>query len=374
MDHQLYRGTLEPGNDAWTHSEIALPDRHCFLPYHTNSPWGEDSGGKFLIFLAANDDFTRIWLCTYRPDSGAVREHCELLSRRNAAENREEPLHLLWLNTERAIIMPRGGELVKIWLDSGREEVVYCHPESGYVLRGGAMNSARTRFAYGAYRNAVNEPPRSVLLLVFDSGTPDILSRVDFGRFYAGHFQFTGREEEILYCHEGNTLGIDDRLYLLDLKRKYRRGLYCHARHAETGELVECVGHEFATPTVIGAVRYPDSPGLPGGLLVIDPDGEAIFADADDYWHCAANADGSVFVMDTMWWGNSSRKTPFHSDIVLIDFRNGTKQVIHSMETETLQQFNHPHPQLTDDGNTVVFIRKPAGGYNRILVMNRLVG
>lgn len=372
MDSRLDRKRLEPGTDRWGDTEITLPDRHCFLPYYTASPWGKDDAGKFLIFLAANADFTRLWLCSYRPESGTVTEHCELLSRRNAPENYEEPLNSLWLNEERALLMPRGGELVKTRIDSGDAETVYRYPTPGYVLRGAAQNRERTRFAYGAYRNSMNEPPLNVRLLVLDAQTSTVVSEVDFGRFYAGHFQFTGKEGVMLYCHEGNTLGIDDRLRLLDVEKKQTRILYHHARHVETGALLECVGHEFVTSTVICAVRYPDSPGLPGGLLLVDPDGKALFADADDYWHCAGNDDGTVFVMDTMWWGNSKRKTPYHSDIVRIDFRTGVKQIIYSMETETLSQFNHPHPQLTPDGDTVLFLQKPIGGYNRIHLLVRM--
>ncbi len=368
----LDRNTLKPGADRWNDLVVALPDRHCFLPYYTSSPWGNDANGEFFIFLAANDDFSRLWLCSCRADSGKVTEHCELLSRRNAIDNYEEPLAMLWWNDERAIIMPHGCELVKTWIDTGREEVVFRYPNTAYYLRSAAQSPDCTRFAYGAFRSSMNEPPLDVELLIFDAKTVNVLFQMSFGRYNAGHFQFTGRENTILYCHEGNTLGIDDRLNLLDTVKKHKRILYHHTRHGETGALQECVGHEFATGTVIGAVRYPDSPGLPGGLLIVDLDGKAIFADADDYWHCAGNADGDVFVMDTMWWGNTRRKTPKRSDIIRIDFRAGTKQIIYSMETDPAKQFNHPHPQLTPDGNRVLFLQKPLDGYNQIHLLSRV--
>lgn len=104
------------------------------------------------------------------------------------------------------------------------------------------------------------------------------------------------------------------------------------------------------------AVRYPVSV-LPGALITMNLDGSGCGAlDCDDYWHSSCNADGTVFAMDTMWWGCTKRKTPLEMDIIRIDRKAGTKEIVKTIHSDPKQQYRHPHPQLNAAGNRLLFI------------------
>jgi len=361
---------------TWSEARVVMPGRHAFLPYYTTSPWS--CNGDFFVFFSVSPDFSDPQLYAYYPATGSVKLLSELAGWRGRAAKmmaamaktdqkladgsvmqgarfvEEELLTSVFLPKLGKMLIPRGHELFSISIADGSESKFYSYADARYRIGGpGQSDDAGKRVVFGAFY-PVNCTPASSVMLILDAASGKEMFRHDFGSFFANHYQFTHLDNELIFAHEGPTEGIPDRVNLIDIATGKTRVMHHHIR--QNGELVEYIGHEKVAGKVVGAVRYPVSK-IPGGLLIMDRDGHCQLADADDYWHCAGTADGSDFFMDTMWWGNTRRKTKNVFDIVHFNAKTKEKEILRTFAAEPVSQFRHPHPQPDATGKHVLFIQ-----------------
>lgn len=339
----------------WREQRIELPERMTFLPYYTTSPWSV--GEEYFIFFSAGRGFSGIRLHAWSPAEEQIVAEVELSGWNGLPEPvaGEELLSAVFLQGSECLLLPRGADLYRVALRSGSVELVYRHPERTMRLGGPGSRSRDGKFAaFGAYY-PVTGTPELTDLIVLDTSGFRLKARHEFQNFHANHFQFQLDSDWILFAHEGATETIADRMNRINWKTGVRQLLHRHET-APDGTLLECIGHEMSGENIVCAVRYPVSV-LPGALVTMNPDGsDYTVLDCDDYWHCSCNADGTVFAMDTMWWGKSKRRTPFVPDIIRIDRRAGTKEIIKTIHANPVAQHRHPHPQLNAAGNRLLFI------------------
>lgn len=339
----------------WNEQRIQIPGRMTFLPYYTSSPWGKNEA--YFIFYSALPDFSRVWLHTWSPDEGRITAEFELTAW-NGLDGllvSELLLSAVLLPEQRRLLLPLREKLYSVSVDDGRAEMVWALPDASLRLGGPGNRSKDGGFVvFGAFPLPPGAP-QNVPLTVLDTATFKPAGSYEFDGFFANHFQFMSDPDWILFAHEGPTEGIPDRLNRLNWRTGERQTLHRHATGPD-GKLQECIGHEMTAGETVCAVRYPVSV-LPGALITMNLDGSGCGAlDCDDYWHSSCNADGTVFAMDTMWWGSTKRKTPLEMDIIRIDRKAGTKEIVKTIHSDPKQQYRHPHPQLNATGNRLLFI------------------
>lgn len=339
----------------WKEQRIQLPGRMTFLPYYTTSPWGKDE--TYFIFFSVLPDFSEIRLHAWSPEENRAISEIELTgwNGRAPAVVSEELITSVFLPEQESLLLPRGADLFRISLRSGAVELVYRHPEQSARLGGPGGRSPDGKLtAFGAFLPAEGTPEISQLL-IFETSAFRIEAKHEFRNFFANHFQFQHGSDWLLFAHEGPTETIPDRLNRINRKTGERQLLHRHET-APDGKLLECIGHEMTGGNAVCAVRYPVST-LPGALVVMNPDGSGYTElDRDDYWHSSCNADGTIFAMDTMWWGHTKRQTPHEMDIIRIDRKAGTKEIVKTVHSDPAKQYRHPHPQLNADGKRLLFI------------------
>lgn len=340
---------------SWFEQRIQLPGRMTFLPYYTTSPWGKEEA--YFVFFSALPDFTGLRLHAWSPSEQRITAEVSL-DRWNGIPLKvvsEELLTSVFLPDQEALLLPRAAELYRVSLHGGEPELVYRHHDSAMRIGGpGNRSTDGTLAAFGAYSLEAGTPERAELL-VLDTKTLECRADLHFHGFFANHFQFQRDTDWLIFAHEGATETIPDRINRINWKTGEKQNLHRHEMSAD-GKLLECIGHEMTAGNTICAVRYPVSV-LPGALVVMELDGSNYQAfDCDDYWHSSCNADGSVFAMDTMWWGNTKRKTEKEFDIIRIDRAAGTKEIVKTVHSDPSWQFRHPHPQLNAAGNRMLFI------------------
>ncbi len=329
-----------------------------FLNYYTSSFWALDD----RWFMYFSETSGRAVLRRYHPTER--RDELRLdLSRWVAAdeETREdELLNAVFLARTDRLILPLGNRLEVVDLGAGRLRTLHVGPAE-IKFRGPLHVSADERYLVAGLYPAAKSDYRTVPArrptpyLIYDLQTEKVAAEGVL-ELYADHFQFMPDGERILFAHEGAAETVPDRLNLLH----WREGrMECiHAQETDAaGALIEYVGHEMVAGELVVAVRYPVSKTAQFGLLRVDPrTGRGGLIDADDYWHAASDERGEKYVMDTMWWGRSSRRAEHRSDIVLVEPGAGRKQVLASIASNVRSQAYHPHPRFNRRGDQVILV------------------
>ena len=340
---------------SWLEQRIQLPGRMTFLPYYTSSPWGKEEA--YFIFFSARADFTGLRLHAWSPAEQRITEETDLILWEGLPADMVsgQLISSAFLPAQETLLLPRGAELFRVPLHGGAPEMIYRHPDASMRLGGPCCRSANGKLlAFGAYFPAAGTPER-VELIVLETASFDCKAVLPFGGFFANHFQFQRDTDWLLFAHEGATETIPDRINRVNWRTGERQTLHRHEVSPD-GQLLECIGHEMTGGDTVCAVRYPVSV-LPGALVAMNLDGgNYTVLDCDDYWHCSCNADGTVFAMDTMWWGNTKRKTEKEFDIIRIDRAAGTKEIVKTIHIDPVGQYCHPHPQLNAAGDRMLFV------------------
>lgn len=343
----------------WREQRLAVPGRHTFLPYYTNPPWlaGEE---RFLFFTTA-PDFSRPQLGIYNPALQRIEQQIEL-----SGWEKIKPEFLVdtligstFWHEKNQLLVPCGPDLYGISLLSGEKQLLWQEEQE----RDGWIGGTGTISPDGKFYSLLFlHPPRTAPargeMLVFELPDFRLIRRHDFGSFLVSHFQFLADPEYIMYAHEGPTRTIFDRLNRIHWPSGRRECLHRHLCDLDSGELLECIGHEMAASrgNLICAVRYPDS-RIRSAILLLDQDGaNCRELDCDDYWHVSCNPDGTVLAADTMWWGHSRRRTEHQMDIIRLDTRARTKEIVKTVHSVPSGQHRHPHPQLDSTGRRLLFM------------------
>lgn len=334
---------------------IGEPDCRNFIPYYTNSVWGIDD--TFFIYFSEKEDGGKPVLNKFYPESGMTKMVVELDFIRDDNPDVQESMMInsVFSAKRNTLYIPCRNTLWKVELDSGRMEALYSFNDECRVGGPLCINEDENLLCGGRYFQADSPgtPPARNNLFIYDILSGSVLTDREIPMF-ATHFQFMRGGENILFAHEGATETIPDRLNIYNIIGDSFSCIYSHQRN-DSGELVEFIGHEKVAGNKVAAVRYPVSV-IEFGLILADPGtGVVELLDHDDYWHCSANADGTRFAMDTMWWGNASRITENQSDIIVFDLDSRQKFLLKSIAAGNSSQIYHPHPQLNRAGDKVLY-------------------
>lgn len=342
-------------SSKWDEQRVRIPGRMTFLPYYTVSPWGENEA--YFFFFSALPDFSRSWIHAWSPAERRMTAEFELREWNGLPLRLHSELLIssVFLPERRIVLVPLLEKLCAVSLDDGSVTEVWRGPDAAMRLGGpGNLSRDGKLVAYAEYPQDFSVS-RQVSLTILDSSDFRPVGTQVFHDFLANHFQFMDDSDWLLYAHEGSTETIPDRVNRINWRTGERQLLHRHET-APDGTLLECIGHEMTRGETVCAVRYPVSV-LPGALVTMRTDGSAYtILDCDDYWHSSCNADGTVFAMDTLWWGNARRKTPREIDIIRIDSKAGTKEIVKTVHSEPAEQYRHSHPQLNAAGNKLLFI------------------
>lgn len=343
----------------WREQRLHFSGRHTFLPYYTGSPWL--AGEERFLFFSVTPEFDHPRLGIYNPATRNVEIQFDLRSWDGGIpDHTADALYgsCLWREQNR-ILIPRGAELYSVALETGECRLVRREdPGDGNRICGPGTISPDGKYcAIPFYRPPRLRPSRSEML-IFELPDFRLIRRHDFGDFVANHFQFLADSEYIMYAHEGPTRTIFDRINRIHWPSGRRECLHRHLCDLDSGELLECIGHEMAARLAnrICAVRYPDS-RIRAAVLLLDQDGtNCRELDCDDYWHVSCTPDGTVLAADTMWWGRSRRRTPNQMDIIRLDTCAGTREIVKTVHSIDKGQHRHPHPQLDSTGRRLLFM------------------
>lgn len=168
---------------------------------------------------------------------------------------------------------------------------------------------------------------------------------------HVGHPNINPENPDLLmFCHEGTTQYIHDRIWLADVKTKEQRVLFKQAKLSDelTGETT---GHEIWAKdgqSVFFVKYYIPSQNIgQQGVVRVNLDGEREYINNDyRYWHCYPSADNNWVAADTQ---NGS-----FSEIVLIN--TNTYESHRLAKFKTLNNPQHPyqpHPVISYDGHYV---------------------
>lgn len=166
-------------------------------------------------------------------------------------------------------------------------------------------------------------------------------------------------ENLALFCHEGRTSEIPDRIWLGDFHTGEKKNLFVQAEY-EDGQTGETCGHELwgANGEWVYFVKYGDSiNGNPygnlgqSGVVRIKKDGTCREYINDDWvhWHCYPSRDDRWVASDTQLWHNSRAEvilssTESYRSYLLADF-----ELPHYRRSHPFQ----PHPVISPDGRSV---------------------
>lgn len=343
---------------------VGIAGNKNFLPYYTNVPWSKDE--SYFVFFSSALDGHDLSLWRFFPAISRTEKitYLQLWQGVDSLQQEEEMLGGVFLPRKQLMLIPRGNTLIRVDLTEENCRTVFAG--DGDVKVGGPIcASADERYVCaGVYPrlSALTRPPASSEVVVLDTEPSDSQaswtiahrSRINF---WADHFQFFSNGEDILFAHEGTAETVSDRLNVLNWPTGKHRCIY-QQQHNASGQLIEYVGHERMAGNKVVAVRYPTSL-IDFGLLVVDPATESgRLVVRDDCWHCSANAAGDLLVMDTMWWGRSSRRQEFVTDILLYNCRNGKKTFLKTVPCNAKRQIHHSHPQLNAAGDRVLVITR----------------
>ncbi|HBC87338.1 MAG TPA: hypothetical protein DCZ94_10315 [Lentisphaeria bacterium] len=328
-----------------------------FIPYYTSDVWSND--GKYFIFYCQKDG--RISLNRYFSDDGRCEEVLDMGKWSSSYRAKNDPYADMVVsghvrNTE-TVLVPFDNRICHISIPGKSSRFSKAVFPDDSELAGPFHVSDDGKYLAGVNYRRTDAKLEKTSIFVYDIGKEKILFLEEID-FWANHTQFFSNAEHILFCHEGPTETIPARLHLLEWRKGVHYPIYPQ-KHNSKGELVEFVGHEMPAGDKVVAVRYPVSRMEDFGIILVDPEtktGE--FIDHDDYLHVASNAAGSLFVMDTCWWGNTKRKTEDQSDIFLYDNRTKKKHFLASVCCSMKNQIYHVHPRLNRAGDIVLATAK----------------
>ena len=159
-----------------------------------------------------------------------------------------------------------------------------------------------------------------------------------------------------MFCHEGTTQYIPDRIWRGDVTTGESHPLFIQAPVRGNDVITgETTGHEIwgMNGENVYFVKYPKSIYMDNvgkwGVVRIDKDGEKReYLNADfDYWHCCPSFDDKWVVADTIEHGP-------HNKIVVISTLTYTSHVIADFSNPRSGNHPfHPHPQFSPDGKYV---------------------
>lgn len=346
---------MQTVSSKWSEQRIRIPGRMTFLPYYTSSAWGKHE--EYFLFFSALPDFSRSWLHTWSPAERRITAEFELKDWNGLPPRLHSELLLsaVLLPERRLVLVPLREKLCAVSLDGGSVTEVWRGSDAAMRLGGpGNLSRDGKLVAFGEYPQDFSAA-RHISLTILETSTFQPVGTQEFHDFNANHFQFMDNSDWLLYAHEGPTETIPDRVNRINWRTGERQLLHRHETGPD-GTQLECIGHEMTRGETVCAVRYPVSV-LPGALVAMRTDGGAYTVlDCDDYWHCSCNADGTVFALDTLWWGNTRRKTAYEIDIIRIDSKAGTKEIVKTIHSDPKEQYRHPHPQLNATGDKLLFI------------------
>lgn len=348
----------DQGSIVLEERKIGFPGYKNFVPYYTNSSW--NAAGDAFYFFSVKHGSRIPTLCIYHVDTDTTEKLLDLTLFNSAEE-------ASYLTT--SVILPHRGMLIfpaadktiaAADINTGKQEIKLSNNAGDdWKFQVSLCISPDERYLCCS---TAPEGQRSTDIRIYDTSAPRwslvYHKTVDME---ADHFQFFPNGDEILFAHEGPTKSIPDRLNLLNWKTGETRCLH-HHKFDDRGNQIECIGHEHIAGDQVLAVRYPDSQ-MEFGIILVDPrTGKCELVDTGDYWHAASNKDGTRFVMDTMWWGNSRRRIPNLVDVTLFDAVNKSRYVLKTFPAEPgNNQIYHVHPHFNGNGDSVLYTVRPPG-------------
>lgn len=168
---------------------------------------------------------------------------------------------------------------------------------------------------------------------------------------HLGHAQINPVNPDLMmFCHEGTTSYIHDRIWIGDMTTGESKVLFHQAKLNDelTGETT---GHEIWAPDgqSVFFVKYyfPNQNIGQQGVVRVKLDGEREYINGDyRYWHCYPSADNNWVAADTQL-GSSS-------EIVLINTNTYESHVLAKFPTQNNPQHPYqPHPIISHDGRYV---------------------
>ena len=270
--------------------------------------------------------------------------------------------------------------IVRHWIDSDVQEVLYKAPESWetytvpafsddgkYLLTvdfplSGYVN--RDNSNWDAFKEQSRLGLRSRLIKVnLTDGSSQVL--IDTAHYeerglkknqWLGHPQFKpGSSEIVSYCHEGYGGTVDARIWLYDSSDD---SLVCPRKHDYAGEIIS---HEFFTGDgqKIGFVRIENDASDRGSLRFVDSASfeEEIIMELPRCSHFRTDKTNRYVVADADY--------PAEPFIHLIDTQAKTDTLVlkhkSSMKSYGNTQDAHPHPLFSPDGCQIFFVSDMEG-------------
>ena len=324
-----------------------------FLPYYTSDVWSLDE--KYFHFFSQKD--SRISLHTYYPEQDRYDRVLDLSPWAGSATAPTDPYAAMVLSSHvratQTILLPFDNRICHLSIPEKSMRFSRAQFPAHTLLSGPFHVSPDGKYLVGTNYPQSPARPEKTSLFVYDIAREEIVFLQEFP-FWANHPQFFANTDKILFCHEGPTEKIPQRLHLLEWKQNRHYPIYPQ-QHNDKGQLIECVGHEMPAGAKVIAVRYPVSLMDDCGIILVDPETKTgQLLDHDDYLHVASNTAGDIFVMDTCWWGNTRRKTPDQSDVILFNNRTQQKNILATVCCTMQYQAYHVHPRLNAQGNIVL--------------------
>ena len=168
---------------------------------------------------------------------------------------------------------------------------------------------------------------------------------------HVGHPQINPTNPDLMmFCHEGTTTLIHDRIWIGDMITKEQRVLFLQAKVSET-LTGETTGHEVwsydGSEVFFIKYYYPNQNLGQQGIVRVDLEGNREYINDDyRYWHCYPSADSSWVAADT--------QNGTFSEIVLVNTNTYESHLL--ARFDTLPNPAHPyqpHPVISYDGKYV---------------------
>ncbi|GEM_PF-2590911 len=324
-----------------------------FIPYYTSDVWSRDE--KYFIFYSQRGGI--VSLNRYFPEQDKYELVLEMGKWSSSFRSQNDPFSEFVCSghdrTTETVLLPYDNKICHVSIPKKTIRFSDARFPDDTLLAGPFHVSGDGKYLAGVVYGKGLAKIEKTSIFVYDMAEEKIVLIKEFD-FWANHTQFFRNTDMMLFCHEGPTEQIPDRMQVFEWKRDAHYPFYPQ-KHNEKDELIECIGHEMPAGDKVITVRYPVSKMSDCGIVLADPKtktGELI--DHDDYLHVASNADGNIFVMDTCWWGNTTRKTPDQSDIFLYDNRRKKKHFLASVCCSMKNQVYHVHPRLNRAGDKVL--------------------
>lgn len=330
-----------------------------FLPYYTSDVWSADE--SYFIFFSdpTGADTGVLSLNTYSPSQDRYQTILDLSTLAPSRALWQDPYARMITATHvrqtQTVLLPVHNRICHISIPDRAMRYSKAVFPDNTLLSGPFHASHDGKYLVANYFPASEARPQKTTLFIYDIAREEVIFQQEMP-FFANHPQFFANSDRILFCHEGPTEQIPQRVHLLEWKLALPRHypIYPQA-HSARGEQIECVGHEMPAGDQVIAVRYPVSRMEGCGIILVDPQTKTSqLLDHDDYLHVASNLAGDIFVMDTCWWGNTRRKTPDQSDVFLFDNRTRTKHFLATVCCAMKSQAYHVHPRLNARGDVVL--------------------